>query len=217
MLGNVSRVVPFEEYRSAVIEMLRGALERARADMNWQKGDEVRLIFHSFKPMKDDEAEAVKAIATDLAKDFHLDFAFLHVAQDQPLALFDSEQGGVKAFGGGNKGAYAPARGGYIHLGRGATLLSLVGPGELKKAADGLPSPILLRLHRSSSFYDMEYLTKQVFNFSAHSWRSFNPAGMPVSILYSQLIARLLGQLGALPGFSADSLIGRLNRLRWFL
>jgi hypothetical protein len=217
MLGNLSKVVPFEEYRAAIIEMLQGALVRAQAEMNWQKGDEVRLVFHSFKPMKDDEAEAVKAVAKALAQDFQIDFAFLHVAQDQPLILVDTEQRGVKAFSGGLKGALAPMRGTYLALSRHETLLSLVGPAEVKKATDGLPSPLVLKLHRSSSFADMEYLTKQVFNFSGHSWRSFNAAGMPVTILYSQLIARLLGRLGALPNFSTDSIIGRLNRLRWFL
>jgi hypothetical protein len=217
MLGNLSKVVPFEEYRAAITEMLQGAMIRAQSDMNWQKGDEVRLVFHSFKPMKDDEAEAVKVVAKRLAQDFQIDFAFLHVAQDQPLTLVDTEQRGVKAFGGGLKGALAPTRGTYVALNRNETLLSLVGPSEVKKATDGLPSPLILKLHRSSSFADMEYLTKQVFNFSGHSWRSFNAAGMPVTILYSQLIARLLGRLGALPNFSADSIIGRLNRLRWFL
>jgi hypothetical protein len=218
LLGNLSKVVPFEEYRAAITDMLQGALTRAQADMNWQKGDEVRLVFHSFKPMKDDEAEAVKAVARSLTQDFHVDFAFLHVAHDQPLIIVDTEQRGAKAWGGSAlKGALAPSRGIYVALSRSETLLSLVGPEELKKATDGLPSPIMLKLHRSSSFADMEYLTKQVFNFSGHSWRSFNPSGMPVTILYSQLIARLLGQLGALPKFSADSIIGRLNRLRWFL
>ena len=219
LLGNLSKVVPIEEYRGAITEMLQSSLTRAQQEMNWQKGDEVRLVFHSFKPMKDDEAEAVKAIANRLAQDFHVDFAFLHVAQDQPLLLIDTDERGAKAFGmgGGQKGAYAPRRSTYVSLNRSETLLSLVGPGEVKKATDGLPSPLLLRLHRGSSFHDMEYLTKQVFNFSCHSWQSFNPSGMPVTILYSQMIARLLGRLGALPRFNADSIVGRLNRLRWFL
>jgi hypothetical protein len=218
MLGNLSRVVPFDEYRAAVTEMLQGALARAQAEMNWQKGEEVRLVFHSFKPMKDEEAEAVMAVTRAFAQDFQVDFAFLHVAQDQPLTLFDTEQRGVKAFGGaGLKGTLAPTRGTYVALSRNETLLSLVGPAEVKKTTDGLPGPLILRLHRASSFADMHYLTKQVFNFSGHSWRSFNPAGMPVTVLYSQLIARLLGQLGALHNFSTDAIIGRLNRLRWFL
>jgi len=40
---------------------------------------------------------------------------------------------------------------------------------------------------------------------------------MPVTILYSQMIARQLGRLGRLPHFSIDSIHGRLNRLRWYL
>jgi hypothetical protein len=76
---------------------------------------------------------------------------------------------------------------------------------------------VLLHLHRSSTFTDLDYLTKQVFTFACHSWRSFDMSRMPVTILYSQLIARLLGRLGALPHFSVDSIHGRLNRLRWFL
>ena len=218
MLGNLSKVVPFDGYRAAVTEMLQGALARAQQEMNWQKGDEVRLVFHSFKPMRDDEAEAVKSIVTTLTKDFLVDFAFLHVAQDQPLALIDSEQNGTKAFGSQSlKGECAPQRGNYVVLSKHETLLSLIGPKEVKKPTDGLPYPLVLKLHRASTFSDMEYLTKQVFNFSSHSWRSFNDSGTPVTILYSQLIARLLGRLGALQHFSTDSIIGRLNRLRWFL
>jgi len=58
LLGNMSNAVPFEDYGKAVVEMLTSSIERARSDMNWQKGDEVRLIFHSFKPLKDIEADA---------------------------------------------------------------------------------------------------------------------------------------------------------------
>ena len=102
---------------------------------------------------------------------------------------------------------------------RGASnaILSLTGSKEVKKPTDGLPYPVLLHLHRSSTFTDMKYLTEQVYTFACHSWKSFDMAGMPVTIGYSQLIARLLGRLGALPHFSVDSIHGRLNRLRWFL
>lgn len=218
MLGNLSKVVLFTEYRMAVTDMLQSAIARARQEMNWQPGEEVRLVFHSFKPMKDDEAEAVKAIVQSLTAEFHVDFAFLHVAQDQPLVLFDLNQRGMPAFGSRElKGAFAPKRGTYVPLSTFETLLVLTGPEEVKKPSDGMPSPLVLRLHRGSTFHDMRYLTKQVFDFSCHSWRSMNPAGMPVTILYSQLIARLLGRLGTLPHFSADSIVGRLNRLRWFL
>ena len=40
LLGNMSNAVPFEDYGKAVVEMLTSSIERARSDMNWQKGDE---------------------------------------------------------------------------------------------------------------------------------------------------------------------------------
>jgi len=76
---------------------------------------------------------------------------------------------------------------------------------------------VLLHLHRASTFTDIDYLTKQVFIFASHSWRTFDMSRMPVTILYSQMIARQLGRLGRLPHFSIDSIHGRLNRLRWYL
>jgi hypothetical protein len=216
LLGNMSNAVPFEEYGKAVVEMLTSAIERARVDMNWQKGDEVRLVFHSFKPLKDTEANAVKAVAESL-KDYHVDFAFLHIAQEHDTAIFDSDSAGMKSYTGVSKGEFAPKRGTYLTLNKSNTILSLTGGREIKKPTDGLPYPVLLHLHRCSTFTDMKYLTEQVYTFAGHSWRSFDMARMPVTIAYSQLIARLLGRLGALPHFSVDSIHGRLNRLRWFL
>jgi hypothetical protein len=223
LIGNMSNAVAFEEYGKAVVEMLTSAIERARKDMNWQNGDEVRLIFHSFKPLKDTEADAVKAVAESL-KDYQVDFAFLHVAQDHDTVLFDSNNPGAKSFAAGvargvevMKGEFAPMRGTYLTLNKSNAILSLTGSKEVKKPTDGLPYPVLLHLHRSSTFADMKYLTEQVYTFACHSWKSFDMAGMPVTIGYSQLIARLLGRLGALPHFSVDSIHGRLNRLRWFL
>jgi hypothetical protein len=216
-LGNLSNAVPFEKYGEAVAEMLAGAIERARTDMNWQKGDEVRLIFHSFKPMKDLEAQAVKQVAAGLT-DFHVEFAFVHVAEDHSTVLFDSANPGSKVWNKDIfKGEFVPGRGKYLVLNKRCSLLSLTGPGQIKKPTDGLPYPVLLYLHRESTFTDLDYLTKQVFTFAGHSWRSFDMAGMPVTILYSQWMARLLGKLTALPHFSVDSIPGRLNRLRWFL
>lgn len=217
LLGNLSNAVPYEEYGRAVVEMLKSAVERVRGDMNWQKGDEVRLIFHSFKPLKDTEAEAVKAVAEGLTG-FHVDFAFLHIAQEHDTVLFDTESEGVRSYGSGTmKGEFAPMRGTFLTLNKSNTILSLTGAREVKKPSDGLPYPVLLHLHRCSTFTDMKYLTEQAYVFSCHSWRSFDMARMPVTIVYSQLIARLLGKLGALPHFSVDSAHGRLNRLRWFL
>lgn len=218
LLGNLSRAVEFSEYRQALTEILVTSVDEARQKLNWQKDEEVRLVFHSFKPLKDDETvEAAMAVAAHL-RNFAVEIAFVHVASEQPLTLFDLNQAGADDWESkSKKGVFAPSRGQYLMMNRREALLSLTGPKEVKRSSDGLPTPVLLRLHRGSKFTDMHYLTRQVFAFSCHSWRGFSGAPMPVTIMYSQLIARLLGKLEELPNWNPDSLIGRMNRLRWFL
>lgn len=216
-VSSLSKAVPIEEYQAALLSALEAGIKKACKDMNWQKGDHMRLIFHSFKPMKDVEADAVKDLAAQL-KDFDVEYAFLHIAENHPYLIFDTEQPGVfdretKK----TKGVFASPRGHYIRISDRDVLLTLTGPGEVKKPSDGMPRPILLKLHPQSTFSDMTYLSRQTFNFANHSWRSFLPSSMPITISYSQLIARLLGNLALLPKWNPDVMLGRLVRSRWFL
>ena len=63
----------------------------------------------------------------------------------------------------------------------------------------------------------MTYLTRQVNTFACHSWRSYFPSPLPVTILYSELIARLLGHLSTLPQWNPSQMLGRIGETRWFL
>lgn len=218
LLGNTSRAVPFSEYQSTLCETLRSTIDRVRQDRNWQKGEHVRLVFHSgFKRFNDDEVAAVKAATISLT-DFQVEFAFLEVVDQHPLLLVDPDQRGVtdyRSVSKSMKGVMAPARSLCLHLNGKESLLVLTGPKEVKKATDGLPNPVLLRLHRGSTFHDMTYLARQVFAFSDHSWRTFGASSMPVTISYSATIARLLGNMDGL--WNPDSILGKLRRSRWFL
>jgi hypothetical protein len=216
-VSTISKAAEMQNYGTALLESLRETVTRIKTEMNWQPNDHVRLVFHAFKPVKNTEADAVKAVMSELG-DFDLDYAFLHVADHHPFLLFDHLQKGVfdyetKQF----KGVLAPTRGLFMHLSPRETLLTLVGPNQVKTANQGIPAPILLRLHPSSTFSDMTYLARQVFLFASHSWRSFFPAELPVTIKYSDLIARLLGNLGMLSNWNPEVLVGRIANTRWFL
>jgi argonaute-like protein implicated in RNA metabolism and viral defense len=185
--------------------------------MNWQKRDHVRLVFHAFKPLKDAEVEAVMSLMAELG-DYDVDYAFIHVVENHPYLLFDMRQPGVSSFGSRTtKGALAPTRGWFFRLTESEILLCLTGARELKRADDGMPWPVLLRLHRGSTFKDTSYLAKQMFAFSAHSWRSFFPSALPVTVLYSELVAKLLGQMSQIPWWNPDAMLGRIGETRWFL
>lgn len=74
-----------------------------------------------------------------------------------------------------------------------------------------------MRLHGSSTFRDLDYLTEQILKFTSLSWRSTLPAGRPVTIYYSELMAELLVRLRAVPDWSPALLNTRLKYSRWSL
>lgn len=216
-LHTVSKAVSFNNYSDEMLASLRSSLERVRKDRNWQKGERVRLIFHAFKPLREAEANAVKRLAEELS-DFQLEFAFLHVASDTNLQLFNRNAQGVAIGRSGKvKGIYVPERGLMVALSDHDMLVGATGAKELKRATDGAPVPLRLHLHRASTFRDLRYLGQQVMLFASHSWRGFQPASMPVTVSYSQLIARYMGRLATTRRWNPDVLYGHIGTTRWFL
>jgi hypothetical protein len=210
-LHTLSRAALVEEYQQAVTDSVIKAIEQVRHARNWSKGDQVRLVFHAFKPFRNKEAEAVLSIASSLP-DFDIQTAFVHVVADSPYTLFD-----LKNSGRNGRGRLVPARGPIVEVGDRQALVLATGANELKRPGAGLPQPLLLQLHGRSSFTDMSYLADQVFHFTSHSWRGFLPAEMPVTVGYSQQIARLLSRLRDVSCWSPDSLYGKIGFTRWFL
>jgi hypothetical protein len=217
-LSNLSKAVSMDEYETALLESLRGAILKVRTDMNWQPKDHVRLVFHAtFKRFSREEVLSIQGLLSELG-DYDVEYAFVQLSQQHPYILFDKKQSGVLDYETKRtKGIYAPERGRYLELGNREVLLSLTGPREVKRPEDGTPRPLFLSLHRDSTFTDMTYLTRQVFAFACHSWRTFLPASVPVTIQYSNLIANALGHLSLLDRWNPEVMLGRIGTTRWML
>ena len=217
-LSSASKAVPYAGYAEAFKEALRNTIQKVRVDMNWRPKDHVRLIFHaSFKRFSHSETDTVRDIIGELTQ-YEVEYAFVEVSEEHPFLLFDDKAAGKQDFDTKSlKGVYAPTRATMLQLSNRETLLCLTGPGEVKRPQDGLPSPLLLSLHRTSTFTDMTYISRQAFAFSCHSWRTFLPASMPVTIQYSDLIARALGSLAQFERWNPDVMIGKIGKTRWFL
>jgi hypothetical protein len=114
--------------------------------------------------------DTVKALTEGLG-DYEVEYAFFELSEQHPYLIFDKTQNGVVDFAMRRcKGAYAPKRSSTLQLSNRDMLLCLTGPSEVKRPEDGMPRPLLLTVHRESSFTDMTYLTRKVFAFSNHSW-----------------------------------------------
>lgn len=94
MLSNLSKAVPVAEYKEALLESLRDTITKVKRAMNWQHGNHIRLIFHAFKPLKDNEAEAIKELMKELGE-YDVDYAFIYIVKDHPFVLFDEAENGV--------------------------------------------------------------------------------------------------------------------------
>jgi hypothetical protein len=217
LVSNVSREAPYEQYPQELSGALRACIGEIKDRNGWQPTDVIRLVFHVFKPLKDREARAVKELVAGLTKEYAgVEFAFLHVSEQHPWMVFDCSSGGIKQ-GRHTKGKLVPERGHAIRIGRSEVLVSVSGPRDLKLPLQGAPRPLLLKLHDESTFTDLDYLAGQAYRFTAMSWRRPYPSSKPVTILYSDLIASLLGQLRQVTNWNSDLISTRLRWSRWFL
>lgn len=214
--SNTCPASTYTGYRPLLIKSLKNTVKSLSEDMNWKKGDNVRIIFHyKFKQFSDSEISEIKSTLMSFSN-FKFETAFVNIVESSPYCLFDLEQEGKYA-GQGFKGVFAPPRASVMRLSFREILLSLVGPSELKQSTDGLPRPLLIKVHRQSTFSDCVYIARQVFNFSCHSWQGFILDSEPVTTKYSDLLAKQFGQLSLLPTFREDILVGSIGRTRWFL
>jgi hypothetical protein len=216
LLGNATTEASSAEYKIRLLESLRATLSELRRRFGWQRGDKLRIIFHqSFKRYKDTEAAAVSDLIAEL-DEFDVEYAFVQVSSDHDWKLFDDNAAGVK-YKASVKGAKVPERGIIVPLGPRAALVTLTGSHQLKTDLQGCPSPILVSIHPSSTFKDLNYVSKQVFDLTFMSWRSFNPSTQPVSVSYPNMVVDLLGNLREVPNFNPDILATKLRESRWFL
>ena len=220
LLYNLTKEVLYEDYQDALLQSLKDAIDEIKARYAWQKGDKVRLIFHqSFKKFKDVEAQAVKDLV-DSIPDFEVEYAFVHISRSHPWKVYDKNVAGINHYENYQKytkGEFVPFRGFCIPLGPKTGLLTLTGPHQLKNHLQGCPEPILVSIHHESTFKSWEYLAGQIYNLTFMSWRSFFPSAMPVTIEYSDFIARMMGSLRDISNWNPDILNTKLRESRWFL
>ena len=171
VLENKTAATPYEQYADALLESLRASVEAIRRDQNWRPSDSIRLIFHTFKQHKDVEVDVVERVMSELGHP-NVKYAFVHFVDEHPFYVFDETNRGVYFSTEERKGTYAPERGLMLKLNRGEALLSFKGARELRQPQDGIPQPVLLRLHRNSTFKDLTYIAHQSFSFSCHTTSS---------------------------------------------
>ena len=219
LLGHLSRDCGYDEYPRLLEENTSRVLDELRERNGWRDGDTVRVVFHAHKPLKKIEvARVVKACVDKVGSGLHVQFAFLTVSHDHPFRVIDPDFTGIlDRRTQETKARMVPPRGRVVQLGRFTRLLCTKGATLIKRPITPLPAPVLISLHQESTYRDLQYLSEQVLKFTNLSWRGTQPAEDPVTIYYSELIAKLLSRLQSVPGWSPTILNTRLRHSMWFL
>ncbi len=215
LFSDNSQASDYDNFFEELLLSLKSSVNKLSQDMAWKKGQTVRFVFHVFKPMKNTELEVVKELINEY-KDFSIQFAFVQVVDNHPFLLFDKFSKGANRRDKINK-EYIPLRSTNLIISENECLLTTMGANELKFKNHSPSRPVLVRLHKDSTFKDMHHITQQVFKFSHHSWRSINPNHLPVTLFYASMISKLLGQFKDIPDFSSEALLSAMKRKKWFL
>lgn len=226
LLGEKAKDVAYEDYFDELLNSLRTSINKLSKEYAWQKEDTVRLIFHIFKPIRNVEFDVVKELVQELSQ-FKIKFAFVTISKRHPSIMFDTSQVGT-ANNNIPKGKFIPRRGSNVFIDEETSIVQMFGATELRTSKHAMSTPIQIKIRtprgnyqdstlKNLMFYDLNYITQQVFSFTYLSWRSFFPGEEPATLLYSNLISHLLGRMRNIPEWDPDNLNYNLKRKKWFL
>jgi Piwi domain len=228
LLGDKVKDVAFEDYFAELLKSLKKSIKGLSCEQGWNNGDTVRLIFHIFKPIKNTEFDVISQLIKEIT-DYKIKFAFVTISKSHPNMLFDIDQKGVRKNGSNIvKGEFIPNRASNVILDSETCVVQMFGAKELKTAKQRMSTPIQIKIRTPQGnynnqglndllYYDLNYITQQIFSFTYLSWRSFLPGEQPATMLYSNLISKLLSKMRNIPGWNADNLNSGLKRKKWFL
>lgn len=228
LLSNKAKDVPYEEYFTELLKNLKESFQRLKQEQGWKDGDTIRLIFHIFKPIRNIEFDVITELINQHTN-YKIQFAFVTIGKNHPFIIFDPNQKGINSpYNSSIKGEYVPYRATNIILDETSCLVQMLGVKEIKTNKQGTSNPILIRIRvpqgkfdstsiENLLFTDLQYIVQQIFSFSYLSWRSFLPGEQPATMLYSNLISKLLGKLRKIDGWHPDVLNYNLKRKKWFL
>ena len=153
----------------------------------------VRLIFHLFKsPSNKTEIRALQEIIEEF-DGIDIEYCFVKASFIHNYRMFENE---------GNKNVRA---GKCVYISNNQALISFT---------KNIPAHIII--DKRSTFTDLFYICKQMYYFSHLSVRGFQPSHKSVTLLYPQLMMRLLINLKEIPSWDSDALKSIEDKL-WFV
>lgn len=187
-----------ESYLERLEEAITNALASARdTDEPFR-----RLVIHLGKKTGWKEASAARR-------------AMISANITLPVALLRLDDSSLYDIADGHSDTFAPPKGIAVRLGRRRMLLQAEG-----LTPTGVPNgPLLIELDERSDVGPeaLDDFVSQTFRLAHANWRGFNARSQPVTLLYGELLARLVGYLEEVATWDPTLLRNDLRDRPWFL
>lgn len=211
VLGENLPAVAYDDYFDRLLKYLEKTINQLSDEYGWKAGQNVRLVFHVFKPLKNIEVDVVDALMKRFTK-FNIVFAFVTVSLKHPWLMYQKlEREGRRTM------IQASERCTNLILGDRSCLVQLKGNKDRTNWKHRPPLPVKIQVHEKSTYDDLQYIAQQVVDFSCLSWRGFFPSELPVTIRYSRLMADLTSKLQQIDGWNPAVIDQHFRRKKWFL
>jgi len=195
-----SPIIGWEKYEEGLGVLIREAIEEYTKREKTPKS----VVFHFHK----NPGREINVIKKEL-EGLDIEYALLHLNSFSNFKLFDTTHK-----------TCTPLAGLEVNLSRNSALLLSDGRSETgTRPYLGVPSVLEITMNKSSTMDLGEFprLIKQIYDFAHINWRGFNAKTIPVTINYSYLIARLIGNLESIEAWNAIIANGKLVDKAWFL
>lgn len=177
----------------------------------WKNRSKVSLLFHFDQRPSDTVLQPLRQCIDDVfGGQYELHISYLLATYDHPYQIWDKTKPGLHQRG-RLIGKFQPKVGTVARLATGKALLQMVGP----ESASQYDRPLLVESLPGSEDRDFNYQLDQVFYFRQFSWRSVQPAALPVTLAYGTLVAEKCHKLHAAnPYFTIPD---KLQNIPWYL
>jgi hypothetical protein len=214
LLSGCTPYANIANYQEKLEEVIRKAVSDVALSEGIADGETIRLIFHVYKRTGRREAQAIQNAIAKLTR-YTIEFALLHLNDSHDFKLFNVKSSAEGNANGASDTDLIPPRQRMVEIGPRERLITFIGPKQYRRR--GIPAPLRITLDRASTYNDLDYLSQQAYEFSCISWRSFNPSTQPVTVFYSELMARLNSRLRQVGAWNQELVRTKLSRKLWFI
>lgn len=207
LFGEISSVTNMKDYPVSLEKILTKSIQIAIDDEILDIERPFHLMFHVYKEVgQNNEIKALIKTVKKFSK-YNFKYTFVHIGDGHNYRFFTYEERNNKKEFDLKRGFGQNKRGTFIKINDRMGFLGLQPSNSIFHK---------IAIDKRSTYFNLSYVVKQVYQFAELSHTSYNKQGRPVTIKYPQLMAKFAEKFNEVNGFYLTEISMPDNSL-WFI